>query len=297
MTSAGAKRFTRTHRGENFPVASRLVSARHRPAILAFYRFARASDDIADDGLLEPAEKLRRLDEMEATLFGEADAPHAVPLRAVLTERRLSARHPCDLLTAFRLDVEKSRYRDWNDLMDYCAVSAAPVGRFVLDVHGEQNSTWEASDALCAALQVINHMQDCAKDHRALDRVYLPLDMLASHGSGVEDLTRAAATPALRETLSELGERTSLLLAKSASLAPSVQDRRLRMEIAAIQRLAEVLVTRLAARDPLSERVHLRKAEAALVSARAMISSLIATRGSARRRSGNGSGRGAGSPT
>ena len=82
-----------------------------------------------------------------------------------------------DLLEAFRRDVTKLRYADWDELMDYCRYSATPVGRFVLDVHGESAPTWPANDALCAALQVINHLQDCAKDYREIDRVYLPLDV------------------------------------------------------------------------------------------------------------------------
>ena len=92
----------------------------------------------------------------------------------VLLERGFSDQHALDLLEAFRRDVTKLRYRDWDDLMDYCRYSAMPVGRFVLDVHGESPDTWPANDALCAALQIINHLQDCAKDYRDLDRVYIP---------------------------------------------------------------------------------------------------------------------------
>src|SRR5919107_1411517 len=96
-----------------------------------------------------------------------------VTLRTTLRERALSPGHARDLLKAFRLDATKRRYRDWDDLMHYCAYSAMPVGRYVLDVHGESRATWPASDALCAALQVINHVQDCGADYRALDRVYI----------------------------------------------------------------------------------------------------------------------------
>ena len=88
---------------------------------------------------------------------------------------------------AFRRDVTKLRYADWGELMDYCRYSAMPVGRYVLDVHGETRATWPLTDALCAALQIINHLQDCAKDYRALDRVYLPLDTMAAQGATPED--------------------------------------------------------------------------------------------------------------
>ena len=113
-------------------------------------------------------------------------------LRSALAERSLSPRHAQDLLAAFKLDATKLRYRDWDDLMHYCSYSAMPVGRFVLDVHGESRSTWPANDALCAALQVINHLQDCKEDYLNLDRVYLPLDVLAAGGTTVEALGERA---------------------------------------------------------------------------------------------------------
>src|SRR5208337_1584266 len=118
----------------------------------------------------------------------------ALPLRDALAARKLSPRHALDLLRAFRMDAVNQRYANWSELMGYCAYSAAPVGRFVLDVHGESEATWAASDALCCALQIINHLQDCAADYRNLDRVYIPKDALASAGVGVEALAAAKAS-------------------------------------------------------------------------------------------------------
>ena len=105
-------------------------------------------------------------------------------------------------IKAFRLDAHKNRYANWSELMDYCALSAAPVGRFVLDVHGEDPAIWPASDALCSALQIINHLQDCAEDYKRLNRVYLPLDTLGGHGATVEMLDRPKAPPPLRRRAS-----------------------------------------------------------------------------------------------
>src|ERR1700723_282872 len=190
----------KTHREENFPVASLLIRASHRPIILAFYYFVRAADDVADDPALTSQEKIERLDRMEAALLGEIASdghPRAAALRRALGERGLTTRHAQDLLKAFRLDAVKQRYADWNELISYCALSAMPVGRFVLDVHGESPSTWAASDAICAALQVINHLQDCGADYHDLDRVYLPLDILAARGVAVEALAAEAASPGL----------------------------------------------------------------------------------------------------
>src|SRR5262249_38247714 len=160
-------------------------------------------------------EKIARLDRLEASLLGSNDdEPEGVTLRAVLNRRGLSTRHAQDLLSAFRQDATKLRYADWDDLIDYCARSAMPVGRFVLDVHGEARDAWPASDALCAALQIINHLQDCGKDYRSLDRVYIPLDSLKASSATVEELGNSNATPALRVCLRGLVERTAALLRK-----------------------------------------------------------------------------------
>jgi len=163
------------------------------------------------------------------------------------------------------MDVTKLRYRDWDDLMNYCSYSAMPVGRFVLDVHSEDRATWPGNDALCAALQIINHLQDCKKDYRDLDRVYVPGDALAAAGATVEDLGKTASTPALRLCLQGLVARTSKLLEQSAAFSASIRDARLAFEVAVIQALACRLVAMLRTRDPLSERVHLTKPGVAAV--------------------------------
>jgi squalene synthase HpnC len=265
MTSdPAALRSGKGHRDENFPVASRLIHPRHRGAILAFYEFVRVADDIADHATLAPQQKLDLLDRMETGLLGQHDeSPQAVALRTVLHERKLSPRHAQDLLTAFRMDVTKLRYRDWDDLMNYCSYSAMPVGRYVLDVHGEDRATWAANDALCAALQVINHLQDCGKDYRELDRVYVPVDALGAAGAAVEDIGKDVSSPALRACLRGLAIRTGGLLDHSDSFSASIKDLRLALEVAVIQALARRLVSLLTARDPLSERVHLGKAAVA----------------------------------
>jgi squalene synthase HpnC len=266
MITTTQARSGKSHRDENFPVASRLVCARHRGPILAFYRFVRAADDVADHPSLTADQKLALLDRLEAALTGRGPAdPEAEPLRLALGERGLLPRHALDLLEAFRLDARKSRYADWSELMGYCALSAMPVGRFVLDVHGEDpDATWPASDAICAALQVINHLQDCGKDYRSLDRVYLPLDRLAAHGVAIEALAAERASPGLRACIAELAERTAGLLREGAALPYLIADTRLALEIAAIHRLAGTLTEGLKHRDPLSERVHLGKPAFAL---------------------------------
>lgn len=251
---------SKTHKDENFPVASVLIAPRHRATIMAFYRFARSADDVADDPVLSPKEKLFALDDFESTLKGKADViADAVPLRLALAERGLSPRHAFDLLRAFRMDAVKKRYETWDELMLYCAYSAAPVGRFVLDVHGESEASWPASDALCAALQVINHLQDCVADYHNIDRVYIPLDGLKQAGFGVEALDLPAAPPALRAYMKSLAEKTDALVRQGEALPSQVKDFRLCLETAIIVKLAQTLTRRLIAHDPLSEPVRLTK--------------------------------------
>jgi hydroxysqualene synthase len=247
------------HRDENFPVASWLIHRRHRAPILAFYNFVRTADDIADHAALPPEQKLALLDRLEGGLLGRnSEDAAAVRLRGELVARKLSPKHAQDLLAAFKLDVTKLRYRDWDDLIGYCALSAMPVGRFVCDVHGESRAVWPANDALCAALQIINHLQDCKSDYENLDRVYLPLDALAAAGTTVEALGEPRAAPALLGCLHRLAARTERLLGESDGFSASIEDWRLALEVSVINRLAHHLTGMLMQRDPLSEPVHLK---------------------------------------
>jgi hydroxysqualene synthase len=258
MIDADALRSGKGHRDENFPVASFLIHPRHRDVILAFYHFVRTADDIADHAALAAADKLGLLDRLEAGLLGANDADAAaVRLRTALDRHGLSPKHAHDLIAAFKLDVTKLRYRDWDDLISYCSLSAMPVGRFVCDVHGENRTVWPANDALCAALQIINHLQDCKDDYRNLDRVYIPQDALTASGSDVEALGRERASPALIECLHKLASRTESLLSESDGFAAAIGDWRLGLEVSVINTLAHRLTRILQARDPLSENVHL----------------------------------------
>jgi squalene synthase HpnC len=277
MTVDTAYKSGKSEHDENFPVASRIIAPRYRAPILAFYRFARAADDAADNADLDPSSKLAILDALEDTLLGKSEAAaDALPLRFELAARDLSPQHALDLLKAFRQDVVKTRYTTWAELIDYCRYSAMPVGRFVLDVHGESQKTWAPSDSLCTALQIINHLQDCGKDYRNLDRVYLPLDDLARHGAQVSDLSRLRAPASLLACIRHCAKRTEELLPEASRLPGSVSDLRLGVETSVIVALARDLVSLLDRRDPLSERVHFSKPYVALVAGRAAVSALLA---------------------
>ena len=262
---------TRTATTENFPVASWLLKPAAREPILAFYRFARAADDIAD-GDTPAVRKRHALDAMYRSVVGQADDdPGAVALRRIMADRGLDPVHATDLLGAFVRDVDTPRTATYAALIGYCRLSAMPVGRFVLDVHGEDRWTWEASDALCAALQIINHLQDCGKDFRAMGRVYIPDDMLSAAGLDVDVLGGDRSPPALLGVIRDLAGRCHGLLAEARPFAAMLRDPRLAAEVRVIQRLAEDLTRQLLRRDPLAERIAHSKPRAAWLAARAVV--------------------------
>ena len=246
---------------ENFPVGSWLLPARLRPHVAAFYRFARAIDDIADNPALAPDDKIARLNRFAEAITGAESGDPALAtahrLRASLTETEVTAQHCLDLIAAFKRDATTPRTDDWADLMDYCESSANPVGRYLLDLHGEAVSGYPASDALCSALQVLNHLQDCQDDYRSLDRVYLPGDWLAAAGLGAAALDEARCAPGLRQVLDRCLDGVEDLLVEARGLPGRLRNPRLAMESAVILRLAERLAVRLRRGDPLAGRVAL----------------------------------------
>jgi squalene synthase HpnC len=264
------------HRDENFPVASFILKPAHREAVMAFYRFARKADDVADHDREPPQRKRDHLEGMRRTLVGTDDADEeALRLRQAQAAKGVSPAHALDLLQAFDRDTQINRYASWEALIDYCRLSAMPVGRFVLDVHGEDRALWTASDALCAALQIINHLQDCQKDYLQLDRVYLPQEDLDATGARIEDLRGEAASPALLQTIRRLAVRTSDLLQASRPFAAGLRDQRLALEVAVIQRLAEGLNEKLKREDPLRTRVRHTPAQTLTLVARAGLDRLL----------------------
>jgi farnesyl-diphosphate farnesyltransferase len=270
-TPSGKNRHT-----ENFPVGSWLVRRELRRHVHAFYRYARMGDDIADNPALEPQEKIRRLDRMEEVLRDDArdDVPVAAAMRTSLIETGVTPQHCCELLVAFRRDATKKRYADWGELLDYCRYSAAPVGRYLLDLHGEARESWPASDALCAALQIINHLQDCREDAQVMDRIYIPMLDFSRHGLSPAVLAERSASPALRTLLDELLDRTDQLMAEADHLPGLISDWRMRAEAAVIVALAHALIRALRTRDPLAEKVKLERGRIAVVALRGLLASM-----------------------
>jgi len=248
---------------ENFPVGSFLLPPRLRPHAAVFYVYARAIDDIADSPELAPEEKIRRLEGFARAIVGDETEDSAYEkayrMRESLRQTKVPTVHCTDLIDAFKQDATQRRYRDWDDLLHYCDRSAAPVGRYLLDLHGESKAGYPESDALCNVLQVLNHLQDCKDDYLSLDRVYLPENWLAEAGASVEDLAASDASAALRLVLDRCLDGVEALLVPAGRLSDILGNRFLAMEAAAIFAVSEELTRQLRRRDPLAERVVLSK--------------------------------------
>lgn len=265
---------------ENFPVGSFLIERRLRPHVAAYYAFARAIDDIADNSALAAGEKIARLKAFDAVLRGEAaPAPgfeKAEALRRSMAETGVPTEHGSDLVAAFVQDSVKLRYKTWAELLGYCALSANPVGRYLLDLHGENRAGRRYSDALCTVLQIVNHLQDCGDDRRALDRVYVIGDWLEEEGASIADLDRAAMTPGLRRVVDRMLDGCDALMADARRLPAALKSRRLAMESAVIVNLAARLIERLRKGDPLARRVALTKADFAIAGVKGSLGGFLA---------------------
>lgn len=250
---------------ENFPVGSWLLPPALRPHVATYYAFARAIDDIADNPELSAEDKIARLSLFDAALLDASeDRPgleKAARLRDSLAATAVPSARGSDLVAAFKQDAVKLRYADWGELLGYCRLSANPVGRYLLDLHGESPEGYASSDALCTALQILNHLQDCQDDYSALDRVYLPEDWLRAEGLEVTVLDRAASPPGLRRVLDLCLDRVDALLDEAEQLPAFLRSSRLAMESAVIVRLARRLAARLRRGDPLAGRVALSRAD------------------------------------
>ena len=266
---------------ENFPVGSFLLPRRLRPHVAVYYAFARAIDDIADNPALSPGDKVVRLDGFDKALCGETDDPayaKAIRARQMAETTGVPLAHMRDLIVAFKQDAVKLRYRDWADLRNYCRYSASPVGRFLLDLHGEARSGWTASDALCDALQVLNHLQDRKADYQALNRVYLPMDWMGDARVTVEQLAAERASPGLRKVIDQCLDATQELLETARPLPDLLKNRRLAMESATIVNIADALLAKLRRQDPVAGRVQLSRPQFLSCGVRGVIQAIFGRR-------------------
>jgi squalene synthase HpnC len=209
---------------ENFSVASRVLPRRARAHLLAVYGFARLVDELGDADGPSPAERFAALDwlevELERAFAGDAEHPLLVRLGVSVRECGLPREPFLRLIEANRVDQRVSRYRSWEQLREYCALSADPVGELVLAIFGLSTpARVELSNSICTALQLAEHCQDVAEDF-ARDRVYLPQEDLARFAATDADLQRAHASKELQAVLAfEVTRARELLIAGTPLIA------------------------------------------------------------------------------
>ena len=221
---------------ENFPVASLLLPAPLREPVSVIYRFARTADDFADEGDDPPEARLEKLNNFTTRLrsIGEGntpDEPLFQDLARVARKYSLPLNLFEDLLSAFRQDVEKKRYGNYAEVLDYCSRSANPIGRLLLHLFKQTTeSNLERSDAICSALQIINFWQDVKVDH-AKDRIYLPQDEMQRFGVSEAHLHEARCDDAWKQLMAFQCDRARELMLQGAPLKESLRGR-IRLEIA-----------------------------------------------------------------
>lgn len=277
-------------KAENFPVASRLLPAKYRADIIAFYDFARGADELVDAPGLSQDDRHEVMDRLVQHVLHFPRGAETPPLEAVthlldtvefeglgwslpylcsFARTPQLAKEGLDLLTAFRWDIDTDRYEDSEELLDYCTYSAAPVGRGVLAICEEEHANLETADALCIVLQLLNHLQDIVKDASERGRVYLPLEWLEEAGLSQEELqddaliallTSGQTNDAVRQVKERILAECDALLTRAEALPATIQSRRLRLELRWIHQIAVSLSKKLAKRDPLTCRVRLSKA-------------------------------------
>lgn len=225
---------------ENFPVGSSLIPEKKRKHVWAVYAFARTADDFADEGR-HPKEtfqdlqvRLDQLNNWEVKLMrasrGEADEPIFIALANTLKETGLPAQLFRDLLTAYRMDVEKKRYANFTEILHYCRHSANPIGRLVLLISGyKDEGLHQMSDHICTALQMANFWQDVGVDFEK-DRIYLPQELMKRYGVTEGDLALKIVNKAFRTLLSACVEKAADLFNQGLPLCQGVK-KDLRMEI------------------------------------------------------------------
>jgi squalene synthase HpnC len=244
-------RWLATHHYENFHVVSFLLPKRLHQDFYNVYSYCRWADDLGDE-IGDTAESLRLLAwwraELDAMYAGRASHPVFVALGPTVRRHNIPRQPFADLVQAFIQDQTVTRYRTWDDLFAYCRYSANPVGRLVLYLCGySDDERQRLSDATCTALQLANFWQDVTVD-LLKDRVYIPLDVMARHGYGVDDLYGRRFTPAFREVMREIVAKARDLFDVGLPLVRKV-DRRLALDLDLFSRGGIRVLDKIRAQD------------------------------------------------
>ena len=254
---------TKTHKQENFPVGSWLLSQKIRFKILIFYKFARAADDIADSANLSSNEKIKRLNLFKKAIENNKNNKIKISkvedLRKICIKNKIKINHALNLLKAFKQDAIKKRYKNWSELIRYCKYSAVPVGRFVIDLHKEKQKAYKYSDPLCIALQILNHLQDCKEDYENLNRIYLPMQFLKKYNVKLSQLKKNVTEKNLRLVFNEILKNTEKLIIEAGKNKKNMKHKHLSLETSFILEIAKKLLQLLKNNDPLKKKVMLKK--------------------------------------
>jgi len=256
----------KSYSDENFPVASFLMKKKIRRIVRIFYFFARMADDVADHKTLPKHQKIKILKSFDNAILKNKQIHNKVLQDMILEFKDLPSgkKYSRNLLKAFLMDASNKKYIEWSDLLYYCKYSANPVGRFVIDTVKEKNNVekiYEASDNLCTALQIINHMQDCKKDFEELNRVYIPESLFKKYSINKSILKKNRSIGNFEKLKVEIIENVLISLKTTKIGLSFIQSWRLRKETLIILNIAKRLCNLLKKKDPLKEKIKLSRIE------------------------------------
>ena len=254
----------KSYSDENFPVASFLMTKKIRSIVRVFYFFARMADDIADHQKLSSNQKKKILLFFDNAISKSKKTNNKILDKMIAKFKELPSgkKYSRNLLKAFMMDASNKKYKNWNDLLYYCKFSANPVGRFVIDAVNERKNIekiYEASDSLCTALQIINHIQDCKKDFRQLNRVYIPDSFFRKYSLDKKTLRKSKSIENFERLKIEIVDNVLLSLRKTKLGLREIQSWRLRKETLIILNIAKRLCNLLKINDPLEKQIKLSR--------------------------------------
>ena len=254
----------KSYSDENFPVASFLMTKKIRSIVRVFYFFARMADDIADHQKLSSNQKKKILFFFDNAISKSKKTNNKILDKMIAKFKELPSgkKYSRNLLKAFMMDASNKKYKNWNDLLYYCKFSANPVGRFVIDAVNERKNIekiYEASDSLCTALQIINHIQDCKKDFKELNRVYIPESFFKKYSVDKKILRKSKSIENFERLKIEIVDNVLLSLRKTKLGLREIQSWRLRKETLIILNIAKRLCNLLKINDPLEKQIKLSR--------------------------------------
>lgn len=241
---------TKSSKDENFPVG-KFIRKVHRPIIMAYYKAAREADDVADSSSLSISDKERRLDILYKDFMSANSGSSAGELGKLFVSEQLDYRLYAELLEAFRKDIKGFVPEIWEQLLDYCHYSSAPVGRFILALHNQDPATYLPAEILCAVLQITNHLQDIKSDACFLRRCYIPQEILQKYQVRVTDFCLNKSSEAVKSLILDLSVRLQAMLDDAKILISLITDRRLRCEVAVIFSLTNSMLKKITKGDVL----------------------------------------------